>query len=167
MQDHASCPDNLTEMLALESSRDRFTSDNIAEAASHLGFGSEGPLRVDYDADIPDEFIENAWRDCVKRSWHEFDGTDIQRRVNEALRIIAEARGSAALRHLWETSKDRLMNPDKAYDTLEVAKDVDDLMLITVFGYRVCNLSSLDADNTLMGSRLCLSLVGRRTTSSG
>ena len=127
----------------MERSRDRFTTDDVERAAAILGFGLHGPLRVEYDeADVEETFIENAWKECVKRSWRDLEhGSVILRDANEALRILAEARGSEALRKVWESGKERVMNPDKAYDTLEVPKDVDEMMLITVFNMRVCVFS--------------------------
>jgi len=123
----------------MERSRDRFTIDDVERAAAILGFGLNGPLRVEYDeADVEETFIENAWKECAKRSWRDLEhGSEILRDANEALRILAEARGSETLRKVWESGKERVMNPDKAYDTLEVPKDVDEMMLITVFNMRV------------------------------
>lgn len=123
----------------MEQSRERFTLDDVAAAATTLGFGSENVLGVEYDRDdIPDEFVENAWKECVKRSWRDHEhGSETQRHSNEALRILAESRGSIKLRKAWEVGKNKYMNPDRAYDTLEIPKDVDDHMLITVYNMRV------------------------------
>ncbi|TFK41972.1 ubiquitin C-terminal hydrolase Ubp2 [Crucibulum laeve] len=138
MQNHEQCPAALQELLVMEQSRDRFALEDIYRAAEFLGFGHDGALRVEYDDEIPDEFVENAWKDCVKRSWRDpVNGSGLQRDANEALRILAEARGSAALRRAWEAGKNRYMNPDKAFDTLEIPRDVGDDMLITVFNMRL------------------------------
>jgi ubiquitin carboxyl-terminal hydrolase 25 len=138
LQSHGSCPTSLLEVLATERSRDRFTSEDLARAIEILGFGVEGPLGLDFDDEIPENFIENAWKECLKRSWRDSErGSEMLRGANEALRIVAEARGSEKLKKVWEVGKERVMNPDKAYDTLEVPKDVDDAMLITVFTMRV------------------------------
>jgi ubiquitin carboxyl-terminal hydrolase 25/28 len=128
----------------MERSRDRYTFEEVETASQILGFGSEGPLKVEYDNDIPEEFIENAWRECVKRSWRDHDGgQNLQRDANEALRILAEAKGSVRLRSTWEAGKDKLTNPDRAYDILEVPKELDDSMLIPVFSMRVCDFIML------------------------
>ncbi|RDB19324.1 putative ubiquitin carboxyl-terminal hydrolase 2 [Hypsizygus marmoreus] len=138
MQNFPGCPQSLPEILATERSRDRFTSEDLVKAASVLGFGPEGPLGVDYDDEIPENFIENAWRECVKKSWRDPEhGSENLRFANEAFRVLAEARGSESLRKIWEAGKDRVMNPERAYDTLEVPKDVDDFMLITVYNMRM------------------------------
>ena len=138
MQDLGGCPQQLQDITVIERSRDRYTSEDIDTASHVLGFGSDGPLKVEFDNDIPGEFIENAWRECVKRSWRDHDGgQNLQRDANEAFRILAEVMGSVRLRKIWEAGKDKLMNPDRAYDTLEVPKDLDDSMLIPVFSMRV------------------------------
>lgn len=131
-----SCPNQLQDLIIMEQSRNRFTVHEMVGAAEALGFGHDGPLQVEYDDDVDDGFIESAWRDAVKRSWQEYNASDTQRRASEALRILAESRGSVRLRNLWDNSKNS-MSPDKAFDTLEVPKDVDDSMLITIFNMRL------------------------------
>ncbi|KAF8665383.1 hypothetical protein AX16_000402 [Volvariella volvacea WC 439] len=138
LQEHGECPPILQELIVTEQSRNRFTTMDLLRAAAILGFGSEGPLKVDYEDDIPDDFIEGAWRDCVKRSWRNHEhGAEMQRDATEAFRILAEARGSAKLRRVWELNKDRLMNPSRAYDTLEIPSEVDDTMLLTIYNMRI------------------------------
>ena len=138
MEQMASCPAPLQDLLIMEQSRGRYVFEEFEQAISILGFGPEGALRVEYDADIEEEFIENAWKECVKRSWMDPRGGELQKNANEALRIVAESRGSARLRELYEKGKNSLMmTPDRAYDVLEVPKDVDESMLITVFAMRV------------------------------
>ena len=129
----------LQELVAMEQSRDRFTLEDVDTAARTLGFGGDNVLGVDYDDEIPDDFVENAWKDSVKRSWRDLEhGSEAQRLTNEAFRILAETRGSVRLRKTWEAGKNKYMNPDRAYNTLEIPKDVDDYMLITVYNMRVC-----------------------------
>ncbi|KAF8913232.1 hypothetical protein CPB84DRAFT_1888891 [Gymnopilus junonius] len=138
LEEYGSCPSQLQELLVMEQSRDRFTLEDISTAAVTLGFGSENLLGVEYDEEIPDEFVENAWKDCVKRSWRDLQhGSETHRLSNEAFRILAETRGSIKLRRDWEAGKDKYMNPDRAYNTLEIPKDVDDSMLITVYNLRL------------------------------
>lgn len=142
MQEMGSCPSSLQDLVALERSRDRFVIEDVANAAAVLGFGADGPLRVEYgEADIPDDFIENAWKECIKRSWRDpAGGSTTQREATEAFRILAESRGSTQLRKAWESGKNTVMTPERAYDTLEIPKDVDDNMLITVYSMRVRRL---------------------------
>ncbi|TFK26680.1 ubiquitin C-terminal hydrolase Ubp2 [Coprinopsis marcescibilis] len=154
LQNAGGCPPQLQELMAMESSRNRFTVYEIQTAAQNLGFGHDGFLRVEYDEDVEEEFVENAWRDAIKRSWKDpLNGSEIQRTANEALRILAEARGSVKLRQLWETGKNS-MSPDRAYDTLEIPKEVDDGMLITVFNMRIEESTQMDK------MREALSVIG-------
>ncbi|KAF8641193.1 hypothetical protein AX17_000828 [Amanita inopinata Kibby_2008] len=138
MQEMGGCPASLQDLMVMERSRDRFVAEDIISAAETLGFGVNGPLRVEYDeTDVPDEFIESAWRECIKRSWRDPAGSTLQREATDAFRILAESRGSTRLRQAWESSKSNLMTPERAYSTLEIPKDVDENMLITVFTMRL------------------------------
>ncbi|KAF9566903.1 cysteine proteinase [Agrocybe pediades] len=138
LQIYGTCPTQLQELLAMEQSRDRFTLQDVTNAATSLGFGIDNVLAVEYDEEIPDEFVENAWRDCVKRSWRDQQhGSETHRLANEAFKILAESRGSVNLRKAWEAGKNKYMNPDRAYDTLEIPKDTEDQMLITVYNMRI------------------------------
>lgn len=122
----------------MEQSRERFALEDIATAATTLGFGHANKLGVDFDEDVDEEFLENAWKDCVKQSWRDQEhGSETHRYANEAFRILAEARNSIRLRSVWEDGKNKYMNPDRAYATLEVPKHTDETMLITVYNMRV------------------------------
>ena len=146
----------------MEQSRDRFTLEDVLVAATTLGFGIDNVLHVEYDEDIPDDFVENAWKECVKRSWRDHQrGAETHRIANEFFRVLAEYRGSVQLRFIWENEKNRSMNPDKAYDTLEVPKDVEDYMLITIYNMRVRHFSDLSSLTLIMLE------VGRNPKSTG
>ena len=130
-------PQQLRELVAIENSRNRFTQPDLERAVAQLGFGPEGSLRVDYDNDIDDEFVANAWRARVKEAMHDtIDGANKLREANEAFRIVAEARGSVVLHGMWEYSKS-MMTADRAYKLLEIPEDTEDEMVITVFNMRV------------------------------
>ncbi|KAG7452076.1 cysteine proteinase [Guyanagaster necrorhizus] len=139
MQNFQTCPQPLEELFAVERSRGRFTRGDVDESVMILGFGSENLLRVEYsENDIDDQFIENAWKARIKESFRMTSGgSDFQREATEALKVLAEMRGSSYLRKCWEASKDSLMTPDRAYQTLEIPQEVDDSMLITVFSMRL------------------------------
>ena len=122
----------------MEQSRERFTLEDIATAATTLGFGIGNVLDVVYGEGVGDQFVENAWRESAKRSWRDLEhGSDTYMLVNEAFKILAESRGSIKLRKLFENGKHKYMTPDQAYDALEVSKEVDDFMLIIVYNMRV------------------------------
>ena len=89
---------SLQELIAIEPSRNRFTLEDVDKAARTLRYGFDNVLGVDYDDEIPDGIIENAWRDSLKRSWRDLDhGSKVQRLINDAFRILAETRGSTRL----------------------------------------------------------------------
>jgi ubiquitin carboxyl-terminal hydrolase 25/28 len=140
MQDLGHTPPELQAIVVEERGRYRHTLEDQQRAISVLGFGKEGHLRVEFESDIPEQFIADAWRDLVRRAWRDtVQGAELQREANEAFRIVAEARGSVKLWQSWESGQSKaMMNPDRAYDTLEIPKEVDDAMLLTVFMMRVC-----------------------------
>ncbi|KIL00786.1 hypothetical protein PAXRUDRAFT_129015 [Paxillus rubicundulus Ve08.2h10] len=129
---------DLQNLVLEERARNRYTEDDRDGAIKILGFGKDNLLRVDYEDDIDDDFVIGAWKDCVKRAWRDpKDGAQRLRNANDAFRIIAESRGSANLRKLWEDSLRNAMDPSRAYTVLEVPPDVDDSMLMTVFLMRM------------------------------
>jgi ubiquitin carboxyl-terminal hydrolase 25 len=141
-------PPELQHLVMMERERLRFTHQDLLDATKTLGFGSDGPLGVEFEDDVPEEFIINAWRDALKRAWKDTErGSELQRSATEAFRIIADARGSVKLRKLWEEGKGKTMTPDRAYDLLEVPKMVDEAMLLTVFQFRVCHLKLCSIPN--------------------
>ncbi|KAJ7150387.1 hypothetical protein C8R46DRAFT_502972 [Mycena filopes] len=130
----------LVQLIDSETQRGRFSHADVDAAAATLGFGPDGPLRVEYGTDVPDEFVENAWKECVKRSWRDHGGgTNMQTEATKALKTLADARGSHLLQKVWEHGKHGFMSPERAYDILEVPRgqDVDEDMLITVFSMRL------------------------------
>ncbi|KII93273.1 hypothetical protein PLICRDRAFT_35462 [Plicaturopsis crispa FD-325 SS-3] len=138
-------PQDLQTLALEERSRYRFTHQDLQMATERLGFGKDGQLSVDFDDDVEDEFIVNAWKDAVRRAWSDLkEGSQLQRDANDAFRVIAESRGSAKLRKLWEDTNGKIMDPDRAYSTLEVPKETDDGMLLTVFAIRVQEQPSQD-----------------------
>ncbi|EIW87195.1 cysteine proteinase [Coniophora puteana RWD-64-598 SS2] len=139
MQDRGDIPPQELQNLVMEErGRGRYTDEDCNRAAEALGFGPEGPLRVELDNDVPEEFIADAWRDAVRRAWRDPENcSQLQRDANDAFRIIAEARESAKLRTLWAESSRNIMDPSRAYTVLEVPTDVEDSMLLTVYCMRV------------------------------
>lgn len=139
MQDLGNSPSELQNIVLEERSRNRYTLEDLERAIKTLGFGKDGHLGVEFESDVPEEFIGEAWKDCIRRAWRDPEHcAELQREAHEAFRIAAEARGSLKLRAMWEAGKGKTMHPDRAYDVLEIPKEVDDNMLLTVFEMRVC-----------------------------
>ncbi|CAL1693817.1 unnamed protein product [Somion occarium] len=129
--------EELQTLIAAERSRGRFTESDIKLATHYLGFGKENELGVELDDEVDDDFILNAWKNGLKRSWRE-DGGGAERRtdLNDSFKIISDVRGGEKLRNAYKWEKNT-MSPDAAYATLEVPKEVDETMLITVYSMRV------------------------------
>ncbi|KAJ7155926.1 hypothetical protein C8R43DRAFT_1234792 [Mycena crocata] len=139
----------LGQLVGFETDRGRFSRDDLDKAALTLGFGAEEPLRVEYGSDVPDEFIENAWKECVRRSWRvTVGGSAMQKEATKALKTIADARGSHTLQKVWDKGQHGIMSPERAYEILEVpnGKDVDEEMLITVLTLRLEEATPLQGD---------------------
>ncbi len=141
------CPSSLEELVVRERSRNRFTLDNVADAAAILGFGHDKALHIPYEPDETDDpFIENAWTHAVKESWRNMDER-AQKDADDALLILAQMRRSKYLLDLHANAQKNMMNPERAYQALEVPSDVDDTMLMTIYSMRVrlFNTSALEA----------------------
>lgn len=131
-------PEDLQRLVFEERERGRFTQADIQESARVLGFGENGPLGIEYDPDVGEEFIEGAWRECTKRAWRDLTRcNELQKAANDALRIIAESRASKPLHDLWKSSNTNLMTPEKAFAALDVPSDVEDYMLMMVYATRL------------------------------
>jgi ubiquitin carboxyl-terminal hydrolase 25/28 len=139
MEDIGQASPELQAIVLDERNRARFTADDRENAIKILGFGRDGPLAVELESDVPDEFIADAWKECIKKAWRDpKNGVRLQMEANDAFRIVAETRASAKLWAIWDAGKGKMMSPDKAYETLEIPKEVDDAMLLTVYVMRVC-----------------------------
>ena len=135
---HASVPDQLQSFIVQEKERYRFTIDEHARYAQMLGFGRDNDLAVELDSDVDDEFIARAWRSARQRAWMSVgDASQKRAQLNDALKVVAEQRGSAALIKVWMEEKGSSMLPETAYQPLDVPRDVDETMLLTVYSMRV------------------------------
>ncbi len=131
-------PAELQSLIVEERSRSRFTPEDYLDAVKTLGFGRDGELGVELDADVDDDFIAQAWRSARQRAWQRpADATLLRAKLNDALRLIAESRGSEKLLKVWGEEKGTGMSPDTAYSTLEVPRDMEESMLLTVYSMRV------------------------------
>jgi ubiquitin carboxyl-terminal hydrolase 25/28 len=131
-------PPELQALVMEERSRNRIAVDDVHNAAKTLGFGRDGPLGVEFEDDVEEEFIVNAWKDAVRRSWRDAEnGASLLSHAHEAFRILAEIRGSVKLHQIWEAGNTKMMTPERAYNALEAPMDVDEALLLTVFSLRV------------------------------
>ena len=134
-----SLPESLEMLVATEQSRGRFSLGDLENATKLLGFGKDGILDVELDEEVDDDFILGAYKSAVKRAWREPADKVAQLRtdLNEALKIVGEWKCSPKLREVYKQEKGPIMTEEAAYSTLEVPKDVDETMLITIFNVRV------------------------------
>ncbi|KAI0066711.1 cysteine proteinase [Artomyces pyxidatus] len=150
-------PTELQSIILEERTRNRFTHENLQDAVKLLGFGKDGPLRLELDEVGNDqsgtEFIENAWKDAVRRAWRDPDASKLME-VNDAFRMIAEARENPLLHRIWELAKDGGMTPERAYNTLDIPKEIDDALLITIYSMRV-----MDQPNQAEKMREAISVI--------
>ncbi|KAI0937423.1 hypothetical protein AcV5_005336 [Taiwanofungus camphoratus] len=133
-----SAPQELQTLILEERTRGRYTHDDLNEAIKLLGFGKDAELGVELDSEVDDQFILEAWRSARRRAWRDtMQGTDSRRELNDALKIVADERGSEVLQKAYLEERGSGMSPETAYSTLDVPKDVDEGMLLTVYMMRV------------------------------
>ncbi len=160
---HVSVADQLQSFIVQEKERYRFTIDEHTKYARMLGFGRDNDLGVELDEDVDEEFIARAWRSARQRAWMVTgDASQKRAQLNDALKVVAEHRGSVALMKVWSEEKGSGMSPETAYQTLDVPRDVDETMLLTVYSMRVCgSVCCLTALMILSACRLRTSRVSR------
>ncbi|KAH9854519.1 cysteine proteinase [Lenzites betulinus] len=154
-------PQDLQTIITQERSRFRFTPHDLTDAVKVLGFGRDGDLHVELDSDVDDDFIAQAWRSARQRAWQNPADASITRaKLNDALRLVAEFRGSDKLLKVWNEEKGTGMSPETAFSTLEVPRDVDETMLLTVYSMRI-------EDQPSQGERMreALSVIAEVTNS--
>lgn len=130
-------PDSLEMLLGEEKSRNRFTLKEAEKSMGLLGFGKDNILGIDLDEVDDDEFVIRAWKDAMNRISKDADAASVRVDLVDAFKIIADLRGSSKLQEAWERNKSPMMTLESAYSVLEVPKDVDETMLLTVFNMRV------------------------------
>lgn len=115
----------LQKLLALEQMRERFTVDDVAKAATELGFGEDNTRCLAYSADVTEEAIAQAWNDCAKRSRSKSPsaGAELRRRADRSLKRLAEYRGSAVLWTLWQGRKQERLRARISSDVIEIDDD--------------------------------------------
>ena len=150
-----SVPDELRSFIASErKQRGRFTMEEHAAYARVLGFGRDNSLGVELDGpdDGPadDAFIAQAWRRARQRTWlTAADQAEKRAQLDDALRLVAEQRGSVALVEVWREEKGSGMAPETAYQLLGVPAEADETVLLEAYYMRVSDISPSTA------SKLC------------
>ena len=133
-------PKVLQALVFEERARVRFTPEELANAAQVLGFGREGEVGVELDVEVDDAFVVQAWCSAQQRAWQQpVDAGRRRAELNDALKIVAQSRGSQAPLKVWREEKGSGMSPEMADSVLDVAlpRDVDEAMLLTVYLMRV------------------------------
>jgi ubiquitin carboxyl-terminal hydrolase 25 len=102
-----------------------------------LNFSPHGTLGINYNYDVPDEFVENAWREAIQCAWCEGGNRQQLSNVNNAFHCIVGLCGSKVLWKKWQQVKDGGMAPNHAYLTLGLPAKINDGMLITIFTMQV------------------------------
>jgi len=131
----------LQQLIHDERKRHRYTFDDLRDSIALLGFGKDGVLGVEFDGQVDDKFILDAWRDARRQTWTDpVKGGEMRMRLNDALKIIADARNSQTLDSAWDRGKGIMMSLETAYATLEVPKY--ETTLLAIYTIRVENHSS-------------------------
>nr|VWO95567.1 DNA repair protein rad18 [Ganoderma boninense] len=133
--------------------RGRFTLAEHAAYARILGFGrdadSEGGLGVELDDAVEDAFIAQAWRRARQRTWLAADQAEKRTQLDDALRLVAELRGSVALVEIWRQESGGGsgggMAPEMAYQLLgvpgpaeaEAETETNETMLLEAYAMRI------------------------------
>ncbi|KAI1783809.1 hypothetical protein LXA43DRAFT_1129550 [Ganoderma leucocontextum] len=126
---HVSVPDQLQSFIVREKERYRFTIDEHTGYARMLGFGRDNDLGVELDSDVDDEFIAQAWRSARQRAWlNAADASQKRAQLNDALKVVAEQRGSVALIRVCVEEKGSGMSLETAYQTIEDQPSQSDKM---------------------------------------
>jgi ubiquitin carboxyl-terminal hydrolase 25/28 len=135
-------PESVQSFIFEERERDRFTHADFSRAVGALGFGEDNDLRLEFDAETDDIFIQQAWRDALRRAWRDpLKGEEKRREVNAAFKMVAMSRGSKEMMKAWATNDAvSSMSPERAYQLLGVSSQVDEDTLIAVF-----NMQASDA----------------------
>ncbi|PIL24467.1 transcription factor [Ganoderma sinense ZZ0214-1] len=125
--------------------RGRFTLAEHAAYARMLGFGhdSDSGLGVELDGAVEDAFVAQAWRRARQRTWlTAADQAEKRTQLDDALRLVAEQRGSVALVEMWREERGSGMAPETAYQLLGVPAEegegeMDETVLLGAYSMRI------------------------------
>lgn len=149
--------EGLVLFVLTEKSKGYWSSTDLGKALSRLGFGEEGPLRISFDAEVDGTFLMNAFQEAWKDSETLYssnpDHRDIaQRDLKDGVLIAAQSTGREELVKFVEAAlKRRSRDPMQAYATLGASIEMDDEVIIAIFGLRVSPPSLLGCLDYLKG----------------
>ncbi|KAG8938950.1 ubiquitin-specific protease ubp2, partial [Tulasnella sp. 408] len=153
-----SSAEGLQMLLSQEDSRGRWSTDDLNRAAMLLGFLQEEDLSTIGEVQLPPNYREDlrdAWLARVKEANTELAenrinrqmADDRKRELRESFRILAEYSGTPELvqgfRDTMRIYGNGMVDVQDAYNTLEVPKELDEDMVITIFNMRVEDQPSL------------------------
>lgn len=139
--------DALGNQIHIERSKQYWMADDLPRALTQLGFGDDGPIGIDFDADVDAKFLMMAYSNSYEEIQQRFSGLEngpqgdqkVQALINlkESVVIAAQSTGredlvAAVLEHL-----ERRKDPNAAYRAIDVSPDVDDGLLLTIYSVRV------------------------------
>lgn len=153
-----SSAESLQILVSQEESRGRWSSDDLTRAAIVLGYMSEDEIAIGSGISLPSNFRESlrdAWLVRVKEVNAELSDNrltrqfaeDRKRELKEAFRILAEYSGSPEMVSEFQQTMrmygNGMVDVQDAYNALEVPKELDEDMVVTIYNMRVCVLPSV------------------------
>jgi ubiquitin carboxyl-terminal hydrolase 25/28 len=138
-----------------EKSKDYWMSSDFERAQRQLGFGNDGPLRIEFDEDVDGVFLMGAYKSSFDEIQQSFSGAvtgadmvknederDVAlRNLKEAVAIVAQFTGREELvNYVKEQLAKRTLDPVMAYSALGANAEMDDDLILTIFGMRVSHV---------------------------
>ncbi len=163
-----SVPDELRSFIEKEKQeRGRFTVEEHAGYARILGFGRDSSLGVELDSDVEDDFVAETWRRARQQTWLTAadQAEETRAQLDDALRAVAQQRGSVVLVKIWDEERGSGMLLETAYQMLDVPRETDESTLLGVYAMRVCGGPSCWRSHGVLGIltslRVCRSRISR------
>lgn len=128
-----------------EKSKGYWFKDEREKGLKMLGFGDDGPLRIDFDeSDVDGPFLINAYISA----WNSVnaayglkkpDERDVElRELKDAVVVVAQSTGREDLvSYVEEELRKRSRDPAQAYATLGANHEMDDEIILAIFSLRV------------------------------
>ncbi|KAF8336537.1 uncharacterized protein EI90DRAFT_3287565 [Cantharellus anzutake] len=137
---------DLTNFIMTQKSRGLWSRKDLDRAVGLLGFGPDGPLRINFDRDVDGHFLIGAFRNAwdgidlsnAKEGLYDPEKRDTLRRdLKEALLIASQSLGSQVIvEQARQEIELKSMSPNAAYAAFDATRDVDDDTLIVAYEMR-------------------------------